>query len=112
MTIGIFNAVNFGINSTQYEKYPLPWGENSCENYPIPLYGKGVMPMDTSISIPSDSTPSAEDLERQKEFCIKQQELERKKYQVGDMKNALTFILVGLVLFLIHFPMARKQSRD
>jgi hypothetical protein len=110
MVIGIFNAVTFGINSYLYEKYPLPWGETSCDSYPVPLMEKAIRPTEPMIYPPA--TPSAEELQRQKQLCLKQQELERKKYQVSDLRNALTFSAVGVVLFLIHFPMARKQSRD
>lgn len=110
IVIGIFNAVNFLINSTQYDKYPLRYGPpGDCEvsGYPYPV--KIARPPDMANG---EATPSAEEVKRQKELCEKQQELERKQHKIDDMKNAITFTLVGTVLFLIHFPLARKQSRS
>lgn len=105
IVIGIFNGVNFAINSTQYDKYPLRYGPaQDCENgfgYPVPMK---VSP------IGIESTPSAKDLEKQKQTCLKQQELDRKQHKIDDLKNTLTFALVGVLLFSIHFPLARKQS--
>lgn len=110
VVIGIFNIVNFIINSTQYDKYPTRYGPpRSCEVYPMPYRG-------AVVSIPGgpdpEVTPSAEELEIQKQNCLKNEEIDRKQYRIDDMKNAITFTTVGLVLFLIHFLMARKQSRS
>lgn len=106
IVIGIFNGVNFAINLTQYDKYPLRFGPaQDCENgfgYPAPMK---VSPIGT------ESTSSAKDLEKQKQACLKQQEADRKQHKVEDLKNALTFSLVGVILFSIHFPLARKQSK-
>lgn len=107
IVIGIFNAVNFVINSTQYEKYPPRYAQGSCESYPF-KYG-GPYPAIDVRGFPA--TPSAKELEDQKQACIKQEEIESKQHKIDDLKNALTFTLVGLVLFAIHFPLARKQSQ-
>lgn len=104
IVIGIFNSVNFVINSTQYEKYPLRYPQGSCEGYP---YKFGPYPaMETRVA-----TPSADELEKQKQDCLKQENALSKQQKIDDLKNAITFTLVGLVLFLIHFPLARKQSK-
>lgn len=106
IVIGIFNAVNFFINSTQYEKYPLRYTGGDCEggfSYPMPY--KAVL-IDER-----EATPSTRDLEKQKQLCLKQQEQERKQHKIDDLKNAVTFTLVGVILFSIHFPLARKQSK-
>lgn len=103
--IGIFNGVNFVVNSTMYDKYPTRYGPAmDCEGgsyYPVPM---------KAPLIGSESTPSAKDLEKQKQICLTQQDLDRKQHKIDDLKNTLTFTLVGLVLFSIHFPLARKQS--
>ena len=105
IVIGIFNAVNFGINSTQYEKYPLHYPQGSCEGYP---YKFGPYPaMETR-----EATPSADELEKQKQDCLKQENALSKQQKIDDLKNSITFTLIGTVLFLIHFPLARKQSRS
>ena len=106
IVIGIFNTVNFFINITQYDKYPLRYSQGDCEGgfgYPMPYK---IMPTDGI-----EATPSAQDLEKQKQVCQKQQEQDRKQHKIEDVRNAITFTLVGLVLFSIHFPLARKQSK-
>ena len=106
IVIGIFNTVNFLINSTQYDRYPLRYPQGDCEGgfgYPMPYK---IMPPDGR-----EATPAAQDLEKQKQLCLKQQDLDRKQHKIEDVRNAVTFTLVGLVLFSIHFPLARKQSK-
>lgn len=108
IVIGIFNGVNFVINSTQYDKYPLRYGPGAdCENYPY-KYG----PMPAVIDGRTPATPSAEELKKQKENCEKTTGEERKLHRIEDIRNTLTFTLVGILLFLIHFPQARKYSKD
>lgn len=108
IVIGIFNGVNFGINSTQYDKYPLRYGPGGdCEG------GFGyAMPYKVSPIDGRDATPSAKEQVKQKEICEKAQDIERKEHKISDIKNAVTFTLVGIILFLIHFPQARKYSKD
>lgn len=105
IVIGIFNAVNFVINSTQYEKYPLRYSQPNCDSSP---YKFGPYPAMDVRGVPA--TPSAEELEKQKIACLKQEEIDRKEHKIEDIKNAITFSLIGFVLFSIHFPLARKQS--
>lgn len=106
IVIGIFHTVNFVINSTQYERYPLRWGpEVDCETEGYYRYG----PIPEKIT---PATSSAQELEKQKQFCQRQQEEERVRHKVDDLKNAATFTLVGAIFFIIHFPLARRQSRE
>lgn len=102
--IGIFNGVNFIINSTQFEKYPLRYQQGDCGVFGMP-YPYKITPETAKF----DSSISAGEKQKQVENCEKQQELDRKQHKIEDLKNASTFTLVGLVLFLIHFPLARKQ---
>ncbi len=105
IVIGIFHGVNFILNSTLYDKYPFRYGPGGdCEG-PI-IYHMPVKP----VSVGEESTPSAKDLDKQRQICLKQQELDRKQHKIEDLKNTLTFGLTGLVLFSIHFPLARKRS--
>lgn len=106
IVIGIFNSVNFVINSTQYDKYPLRFSQGSCEGYP---YKFGPYPAMDVRGMPA--TPSAQELEKQKQDCLKQEDALSKQQKIDDLKNAITFTLVGTILFLIHFPLARKQSK-
>lgn len=110
IVIGIFNGVNFVINSTQYDKYPLRYGPvGDCQTlgYPVPI--KMVQPPGGEIR---ESTPTAQEIKKQKDVCEKQQESERKQRKVEDIRNSVTFTLIGLILFLIHFPQAKKYSKD
>lgn len=104
--IGIFSVVNFVINATQYEKYPLRYPQGSCEGY---SYKFGPYPAMDIRGV--SATPSAEEAEKQKQECLKQENALSKKQKIDDLKNAITFTSVGAVFFLIHFPLARKQSR-
>lgn len=113
MVIGVFNAVNFVVNSTQYDKYPLRYsGVSSCD---MGVDGSLGRPVPAKAPVPpggQESTPSAEEIQRAKEQCLKNEEADRTQHRVDDLKNAITFSLVGLVLFLIHFPQAKKQSKE
>ncbi len=108
MVIGVFNAVNFGVNSTMYDKYPLRYSQGSCEFYPE-KYG-GSIP--ARIGLEPNATPSAEESARQKSICIEMEEKERVQHRIDDLKNAITFTLVGVLLFVIHFPQAKKFSKS
>ncbi len=113
IVIGIFNSVSYLINSTQYDRYPLRYGGiSNCEfANDFPYRGPGVVAMKPGFpGGPMETTPSAEEMKKAKEQCLKNEEAERKSHQVDDLKNAITFTLVGLVLFVIHFPQARKRS--
>ena len=107
IVIGIFNAVNFGINVTQYDKYPLRYPQGSCESYP---YKFGPYPAMDVREV--SATSSAQELEKQKQDCLKQEDAQSKQQKINDLKNAITFTLIGSILFLIHFPLARKQSKS
>lgn len=105
IVVGIFTIISFLVNITQYDKYPIRYPQGSCEGYP---YKYGAYPMDIRGEV---ATPSAKEQERQKQLCLEQEEMERKQHKIDDIKNSITFTLVGLVLFVIHFPLARKQSK-
>lgn len=108
IVVGIFSTVNFILNVTQYEQYPLRYYETDCEtNF---RYSKA-MPAPVSIGTGVyEATPSAQELDQMKKQCQDNIERERKRLKIDDIKNAITFTTVGLVLFGIHFRLARKQS--
>ncbi len=111
MIIGIFNSVNFVINITQYKDYPLRYQNEDCSSiYPVPM--KVAPPVPAEQSYPVIATQSSQETERQKQLCQKQVDTQRKKQKLDDLKNSITFSLVGLVLFLIHFPIARRNSKE
>lgn len=107
IVVGVFSVVNFVINLTQYDKYPVRYFQEDCDADPYRYAPKGPYPAE----IAQVATPSAEEREKQKSLCRQRVEDERKKTKIEDLKNAITFTLVGSILFLIHFPQARKQSK-
>lgn len=106
IVIGIFSTVNFLINITQYDKYPLQYFGEDCENFGT-SYSKGPYPMELESRV---ATPTAEEERKLKAQCEKRVEQERKQRKVDDIRNSLTFSLVGVILFLIHYPQARKHA--
>ncbi len=111
IVVGIFNSVNFVINFTQYDKYPLRYGAvSNCESPYAGPYSRSYpskLAPDTEFA-----TPSPDQLEKDKELCLRNEEADRQQHKIEDLKNSLTFSLVGVILFAIHFPQARKQSKE
>lgn len=103
--IGIFNVGNLLINLTQYDNYPPRYGYNNCDSG-YPLVKAPYAPL-----ISPEASVSAEQLERQRELCLTQIELDRKEHKLNDIKNSILFTSIGIILFLIHFPQARRQSK-
>lgn len=103
IVIGVFNSVNFLLNITQYKDYPLRY-QQDCESiYP------SVKLMVPGYPIPA--TQSAFEMEQQKELCQRNLDKLRKQQKLDDLRNSITFTAVGTILFLIHFPIARRQSK-
>lgn len=107
IVIGIFNSVNFMVNATQYKEYPLRYGQDCESIYPVPVK-MGPPPLIESYPMPA--TQSAQEAEIQRHVCKINLEKQRKQQMLDDLKNSITFSLVGSTLFLIHFPIARRQS--
>ncbi len=105
MIIGVFAVVNYFVNTSQYEKYPLKYGNEVCDTTSALNYEPVKMSNGTTETVKVDEV-------KQKILCEKRMEMERKKTKLEDIKNAITFPLVGIILFLIHFPQARKLSRE
>ena len=104
LVVGVFSSVNYLVNVTQYDKYPLRY-EQPCETMYGPVPEKPYLP-----DSPNQASPTAQELETQKEECLKTKEQDRKKQQIEDLRTALSFTIVGLILFVIHFPIALKRS--
>lgn len=104
LVIGTYNTITFIVNSTFYDKYPLPYTDQ-CEFYPAP---------EKTTPLPSGENPQiqTEQLKQQQDACQKRIEDERQKRKVEDIKNAITFLLIGGVLFGLHFPLALKRSNS
>ena len=103
--VGVFNVGNLVINVTQYENYPPRYGYDNCES------GYGPKAPYPASLMPSEASISAEQTRKQKELCLMQVELDRKQHKLDDVKNSVLFTSIGIILFLIHFPQARQQSK-
>lgn len=108
MVMGIYATVTFVLNSTQYEEYPLRYLAEDCENF---RYGyKGPYPAEVMPG--SEASLSAEEREQLRIQCERRVAIERKQHRLEDIRNAVVFSSVGFILFIIHFPQAKKYSED
>jgi hypothetical protein len=105
--IGVFNAVHYVVGVTAYEKYPLPYGgDDRCAYMPVPAEPV-IMPTDGSMSVaPTNPKIDAE----AKEACLEGLESERQREKIKDLEEAISFTLIGLVVFSSHFYFARKTK--
>jgi hypothetical protein len=106
LIIGLYNSVSYIINATQFEKYPLRYG--GVERCEIP----DMAPERPILNPESGASTSAEEIKTRRERCLATLEEERNQRRVEDMKNAVAFSLIGLVLFGIHFPIALRKSNE
>lgn len=107
IVVGIFHAVNFAVNSTLYDNYPLRYGPAvDCES-------ENTFAAPYKMPSPvGQATATATELTSQKQACLRTQQLDRQQHRIDDIKNALSFGIIGIILFLIHFPLAKKQSKS
>lgn len=108
IVVGIFNTVNFLANNFFYDEYPLRYQIVDCRgNYPY----KGPAPVPGGADF-FPATPSAAEQQESQKNCEEQLALQRKQQKVDDIKSAVTFSLVGVILFGLHFTQARKHSKS
>lgn len=110
LVIGIYSSVTFILNVTQYDNYPPRYIGEDCGSIYSTFYKGPYAVVEPPGSNPA--TPSAEEKEELKKQCETRVEFERKQHKLEDIRNAIVFTLVGGVLFLIHFPQARKISQE
>lgn len=108
LIIGIYNAVTFTVNITQYEEYPLRYVGNEECGYPA-RSAEPIKPIDNAVLAP---TTTPEELTQQKKICEDRVERERKKQKVDDLKNSIYFTLTGVILLAIHLPIALRKSSE
>jgi hypothetical protein len=97
LIIGIFSCIHFIIGITIYNKYPLPNGmENQC------MYSVPPLPAGDKQQLPMYKDQYAN--------CTKNLEEQRIFTKNQDLEKALSFTIIGLLVFGIHFYFARKQK--
>ena len=97
LIIGIFASIHFVSGVLVYSKYPLSNGtENQCM-YSVP-------------QVPPGEKQPLETYKDQYNTCTKNLEDQRILTKKQDLEKALSFTLIGLLVFGIHFYFARKQK--
>ncbi len=97
-------GVHYLVNTTQYPKYPLQsYDETRCEVYSYA--GKPVPAVATEIR---EATPSAAEMKQQEETCKAQLEADRMHRKIDDLTQSLAFLIIGALVFIPHWKMARK----
>lgn len=92
LIIGVFADVHYLVNASSGPLYPLPYGtEARCS---IPL-APGEKQTTSSQQIYND--------------CKQQLEEERRLTKRNDLEKAVSYTLIGLIVFGIHFYYARKS---
>lgn len=94
MIVGIFKLSDFAVRSLLLDNYYLDYETGRC-SYLEPVKVEG---QDTQ------SNPDA------MEKCEQDLERERQVKRVTDISSAITFTIVGGVLFTFHYRRARKLS--
>ncbi len=98
LIIGIFASIHYVVNTTQFPKYPLGYDATQrCA--PIQL-----MP----VKAPAGVVQPAQ-IPTSYESCVAQVEQERKQLQIQDLEKAISFTLIGLLVFTTHFFYARRK---
>jgi hypothetical protein len=107
LIIGLYNGVSYVVNVTQYDLYPTRYaGNDDCSYLTQPAPPKPAPGTDTLASI------SAEEQKTQKTACEKRVALDRKQHKVDNIKDAIFFTLVGIILLALHFPVAIRRSGE
>lgn len=105
LIVGTYNTVTFVVNTTQFDKYPLQYGgEDRCAYTTLPQ----TVP-DKSATEPSVDKKA---LEEQRKTCLQTLEMERKQHKVNNLKDAITFSLIGIALIGSHLTLGLRRSKD
>jgi len=100
---GSYTGIQYGVNVTQFDKYPLQqWEEGQCRYPNIVSTAKPVMEE-------RSATPSAEEIEKQEKQCEENQGRQRKTKQTQDLTHAITLLFLGILVFVPHWTLARKS---
>lgn len=97
--IGLFHTFHYVIGTTMYEKYPLRYNaESRCDfiGRPVPLDAKATLEVNKEV----------------KSDCLKSLEQERINTKIDDLEKSIAFTIIGLLVFGIHFYLARKERRE
>lgn len=86
--IGLFNTFHFVTGVVFYSKYPLSLGaETQCDFLPQPVISPN---------------------QQSRDVCLRNLELLRAHQKTDDLEKAVSFTVIGLIVYLIHFNFAHK----
>lgn len=95
LIIGLFTTVHYIVGVSAYPKYPVPYGnESRCTIQMLPADKSSVTP------------------EQVRDGCLKDLDTERVIAKANDLEKSISFTLIGLAVFGIHFYFARKTKRE
>jgi len=108
LIIGLYNAISYGVNTSQYDEYPLKYvGNENCD------YMGSMDVSATSVPVKNDTIIVDKNIQKQqKKDCELRVKRERKQTQVDDLKNTIYFTLIGALLLAIHLPIALRKSSE
>lgn len=98
--IGIFSSVNYFVNIFAYDRYPLGYNpETRCAPMQAPTQAMLPAKIDAGLS------------QQSYRDCIKSVQDERQQRKVQDAEIALSFTIIGLLIFGVHFSYARLRLK-
>lgn len=97
LIIGIFAGVHFVVGVTAYNKYPLDYAPETRCSIPVAPAPEGKTAAQLQISSQDE--------------CLKSVEKERATKKAADLEKALSFTLIGMLVFGIHFYYARRKLK-
>jgi len=101
---GSYTGIQYGVNVTQFDKYPLQqWEEGQCR-YPNIGFSAA-----KPVTEERSATPSAEEIDKQEKQCTENQERQRKIKQTQDLTHAVAMLFLGALVFVPHWTLARKS---
>ncbi len=94
LVMGIFKLSDFAVRNFFLDNYYLDYESGRC-SYLEPAKLEG-----------SETQPNIDSTKRCEEDLVREREVKK----VTDVASAITFIVVGTVLFIFHYRRARKLS--
>ncbi|MDE2026304.1 MAG: hypothetical protein KGJ07_07455 [Patescibacteria group bacterium] len=97
LIIGIFSDIHYIVNIASGSQYPLPYGVDQRCMVPAIPFPSGYAQKQSSDQQPAYQT------------CLKSVEEDRAMTKRTDLEKALSYSVVGLFVFAIHFYYARRK---
>ena len=104
LLFGSYNTIRYAVDVTQFEKYPLQqWEETQC------TFSNTSYPQAKPTMVETrEATPSAEEIQKQEKLCEENRDKQRKIKQTQDLTHAGAMLLLGALVFIPHWKLAKK----